>query len=239
MSNYDWTKPRIRKRNLFIVEGNHEKNIFIKLILQSYPEMEIDWNDIIIYGTNIYSLYDTIVETYGRNWNDIDVDLTYIVREKTDSNESWTYDDFINIILIFDYERHAPCFSEEKITKMQSYFQDSAYVGKLYLNYPMLESYQHFFCIPDLGYCDRRVSVSLQPGRKYKNIVKRTFIARLVNLPEKMTQILGQRFGLSDQNKCTECVEKMLRINAAEIDLEKQIEQILVCVLDKKDLLMP
>lgn len=79
MNNYEWLKPRKRRRNLLIVEGKHEKNKLIKLLLKVYPEVDMNLDDIIIYGTNIYQLYDSIVNEYGADWFELDVDLPYIV----------------------------------------------------------------------------------------------------------------------------------------------------------------
>lgn len=103
---------------------------------------------------------------------------------------------------MFDYERHDPKFSEEKIVRMQNYFQDTTDVGKLYLNYPMIESYQHLFEIPEEGYADRFVPVTLQPGSQYKNLVKNTLIAKMINLPYKMEEILANRFQIVDGEFC-------------------------------------
>ena len=80
--------------------------------------------------------------------------------------------DFTNIILVFDYERHDPTFSEEKIIEMQHFFEDSTDMGKLYLNYPMIESYLHLKSIPDEEYIHRKIPVSIQQGNKYKSMVK-------------------------------------------------------------------
>ncbi len=41
MSNYDFITPRDRQRHLFIVEGNHEKNELLSLLLKCFPEMKI------------------------------------------------------------------------------------------------------------------------------------------------------------------------------------------------------
>lgn len=41
MSNYDFLKPRERKKSLFIVEGEHEKDVLFKLLLRAFPEIDI------------------------------------------------------------------------------------------------------------------------------------------------------------------------------------------------------
>lgn len=41
MSNYDWFTPRVRGKHLLIVEGNHEKDKLLSLLLNIYPEINI------------------------------------------------------------------------------------------------------------------------------------------------------------------------------------------------------
>ena len=143
----------------------------------------------------------------------------------------------MNILLIFDYERHDPYFSEDKINKLQLYFRDSTDAGKLYINYPMLESYQHLESIPDYNYAERSVPVSLQPGYQYKNLVKDTPIAHLIDLPHKMREILAEKFMVMDEEECTELVEKMLLIHSDKQDILTQVKDILSDALHSENLL--
>ena len=133
-------KVRRRRQNLLIVEGKHEKNKLFWLIFKCFPEMAIDIDDVWIYGTNIYLLYDDIVKEYGEHWveeND-DIDLPFVISKKQFPDRLRYKEDFTNIILVFDYERHDLNFSEKKIMEMQSSFIDSTDMGKLYINYPMI-----------------------------------------------------------------------------------------------------
>lgn len=174
---------RQRNQSLLIVEGNHEKNKLFWLIFNCFPEMNIHMDDIWIYGTNIYLLYDDIEKEYGTGWGELndDIDLPFVISKKQHMDELCYKENFTNIFIVFDYERHDINFSEEKIVKMQKYFYDETDMGKLYLNYPMIESYQHLRVLPDYEYIDKKIPVSLQPGREYKTLVKEeTAIAKLV-----------------------------------------------------------
>ena len=115
MNNFDVFVPRKRSQNLLIVEGNHEKNELFALLFKCFPEMNIDIDDVWIYATNIYQLYDEIVSEYGEDWYDTDVDLPFVVSKKKYPDELRYKEDFVNIVLVFDYERHDTYFSEEKI----------------------------------------------------------------------------------------------------------------------------
>lgn len=235
MNNENWKEARKRRKNLLIVEGNHEKNELFGLIFKCFPEINIDMEDIWIYGTNIYMLYEDIVKEYECDWNEQDVDLPYVISKKKDKDNIQYKNDFTNIILIFDYEHHDPNFDEDKILKMQKYFADSADVGKLYINYPMIESYQDFTSIPDNNFENSRISVILQPGAQYKSMVKDTVVAKSVDLRRKMREILIERFAVEDNGICDNCVDELLKISS-EHNLITAIEDKLNNVVGVKNL---
>ena len=101
MNDYSWLVPRRRRRHLLIVEGNHEKNILFALLLKCFPEIDIKFDDILIYGTNIYMLYKDIEKEYQQDWYQEDVDLPFIVSKKSGDNPPLRKREFMNIILIF------------------------------------------------------------------------------------------------------------------------------------------
>ena len=78
MNDYE----RLRNRKLFIVEGHHEKNKLLKVLLGCYNELKIDFEDVVIYETNIYQLYKDIEEFYSEEWDEQDIDLPFIVGKK-------------------------------------------------------------------------------------------------------------------------------------------------------------
>ncbi|MFI3213035.1 MAG: hypothetical protein R3Y24_06790 [Eubacteriales bacterium] len=143
----------------------------------------------------------------------------------------------MNIILVFDYERHDTNFSEEKINLLQNYFQDVTDVGLLYINYPMIESYQHIFSLPDYDYENRKISVSLQPGYQYKNLVKSSMIATLMELPKKIDGILFERFKIVDKELRSKCVKRILQIDFVDPDTKKTLKKILLDVLNEEQIL--
>ncbi len=152
-----------------------------------------------------------------------DIDLPFVISKKKNYDSIQYKNDFTNIILIFDYEHHDPKFDEEKILKMQRYFTESTDVGKLYINYPMIESYRHLMQIPDDKYEDRKISVSLQPGIQYKQLVKDTIVAKNVDFLCKMKEILEERFNVQDDELCSKSVEELLAISDSR-NLREDIE---------------
>ena len=161
-------RARKRNQNLLIVEGYHEKNKLFWLIFKCFPEININMDEIWIYGTNIYQLYNDIVKEYGEKWaeENVDIDLPFVISKKQYPDGLRYKEDFTNIVLVFDYERHDTNFSEEKILEMQRCFADAADMGKLYINYPMIESYRHLCQLPDDDFAERKIPVSLQRGKE-------------------------------------------------------------------------
>ena len=235
MNNYALEKRR-RSRSLLIVEGKHEKDELFWLIFKCFPELDINIDDVWIYGTNIYKLYEDIVKEYGDDWakTEIDIDLPFVISKKEHPENVYYRDDFTNIILVFDYERHDPAFSEEKILEMQHCFDDSTDMGKLYLNYPMIESYLHLKSIPDKDYINRKISVSLRPGDKYKAMVKsESIIIKAVDLPHRIDDLLeGERYQIRDMEKRRKCCEGILKLSDDEC--EKELEEVLYVIEDDK-----
>lgn len=169
-------EARQRNRSLLIVEGKHEKNQLFWLIFQCFPELDIDIEDVWIY-----KLYEDIEKEYGAEWDEEDIDLPFVISKKEQSPTLCYKKDFTNVILVFDYERHDPQFSISKIEKMQKCFNDSTDMGKLYLNYPMNESYLHVKALPDITYIERKIPITLQPGDRYKGLVKKeSVIVKLI-----------------------------------------------------------
>ena len=225
MNNYTG-EVRNRSQTLLVVEGNHEKNELFWLIFKCFPEININIDNVWIYGTNIYLLYEDIVKEYGADWaeEEMDIDLPFVISKKQTPNDLRYKDDFTNIILVFDYERHDTNFSERKIMEMQSSFSDATDMGKLYINYPMIESYQHLKLIPDRNYAERTIPVSLQPGSKYKELVrKESRIRNIVEFPYRIDNLMNEHFGITDTEIRKKCFEGILNISdAAQIDDDLQ-----------------
>lgn len=235
MNNYIG-EVRRRNQNLLIVEGKHEKNKLFGLLFRCFPEMKISMDDIWVYGTNIYMLYDDIVKEYGEEWEEDDVDLPFVISKKQGIVPLRYKEDFTNIILVFDYERHDTNFAEDKIVQMQKCFMDSTDMGKLYINYPMIESYQHLCSLPDEDYEERKISVSLQPGKKYKSLVREdSVVNKFIEFPYKINNLLKEHFEISDTRSREECCEKILAIKSKD-DLIGQIQDILAVAIIKERL---
>lgn len=228
MNNYR-SEERNRNQTLLIVEGDHEKNKLFWLIFKCFPEINIDMNNVWIYGTNIYLLYEDIAKEYGINWaeEEMDIDLPFVISKKQELDPIQYKDDFTNIILVFDYERHDTNFSERKILEMQNSFSDATDMGKLYINYPMIESYQHLTNIPDCDFAERKIPVSMKPGSKYKELVgKESVIKRTVEFTSRIDDLMNDHFGINDMHIRQSCSEKIFELANAE-NIEAELQKIL------------
>ncbi len=147
---------------LFIFEGDErEPSVYQTLDKLYFPR----GNDNIIcsYGNNIYSLYNDIMEYEGSG------DIVAILKErlinKGDSLlKNIRRTDISEIFLFFDYDFHHSQLSiggiNKRVEKMLNLFDDETSNGKLYINYPMIESIRYTKELPDLNYCDYVVSRS-------------------------------------------------------------------------------
>ena len=209
MNEINWNEKRVRNKTLLIVEGNHEKNMFIAQLLKSFPEININIEDVIVFKTNIYILLSKIKGEYGDDWYEQDINLPLLISQNSKDGIKYDKRNFTNIFLIFDYERHDPNFSEDGILMLQKYFSNSEDVGKLYLNYPMIESYMDFDDIIDANFVYKKVSTNVKSGNFYKLSIKNKIISKLVHFPNKIRDIMVEKFGVED-SVASSCVNMLL-----------------------------
>ena len=215
---------RKRKQTLIITEGYHEKEKLLWLLFQAFPEVNIDLDDVIVYQSNIYNLYNKIVSDCGEDWTDQDIDLPMLVSRWKGLEVELSKYDFTNVILIFDYERHDTYFSKDVICKMQHYFSDINDVGQLFINYPMVESYMDFNSTNIKTYKEKKTKANIKKGNEYKGKIKRTKLYKIFSFPSKIRDILMEEsddsaeinaflqmlFSLSDSNDLYETIYKHL-----------------------------
>lgn len=157
-----------KSKILVIVEGAKTDFNLMTRFLSVYGISET--HQIVSYNTNIYTLYNQLPDSYDEYDN---IDLLQILkeREKDESKRALLNERYSDILLIFDLDPQAPDFAPEKVIKMTSYFTESTNMGKLYLNYPMVESFYHMSDIPDEKYNEYVVALDDLKNKKYKQIV--------------------------------------------------------------------
>lgn len=139
---------------LFVFEGAKREPLLFESIKHLFFGEETD-TIVCSFGNNIHNLYKQMMEL---GTGDIVSVLREIHRGKKEnpfesiSNSS----DFAEIYLFFDYDLQEKFLTMEEINKrlkeMLELFDDETSNGKLYINYPMIESIRYTKELPDHNY---------------------------------------------------------------------------------------
>lgn len=166
---------------LFIFEGKDDEPRLYKTLKElfhfSFKEEEI----LHYFCNNIFSLFDTL-KSYAKEELDETVDLVNVLKEdaakhkkiNTDLNKIKYSTEVSEIFLFFDYdirpidEKNKLSIEEQnkRILELFQYFENDDPLSerngiKLYINYPMLESYRYFkLPLPDEKYREYMFQIS-------------------------------------------------------------------------------
>ena len=145
---------------LFVFEGDErEPRLFRTLERLYFPK--VNDNIVCSFGNNIYDLYNELLQY------DAGGDIVSLMRERLADRGDSTLDgirssDIAQIFLFFDYDFQNPQLPLDEINRrvaeMLSLFDDETDNGKLYVNYPMIESIRYTKELPDEDYADYTVS---------------------------------------------------------------------------------
>lgn len=193
---------------LFIVEGENDEVSFIRKMLSiCSPNTAYDFYS---YRCNIHVLAQVLYNEYPDFEDDeIDIQLVLKSKENDKGKRGLLSQRFRDIFLVFDFDPQHDHTHFDTILRMLQYFNDSSNHGKLFINYPMMQSYKHFSALPDDSFETRSVSVT--ECLRYKKLVGevsaytdinaytyRTFISLLVHHIKKANFILTGQYVLPD-----------------------------------------
>ena len=139
---------------LFVFEGKEREPQLYRAIESLFFPKETD-AIVCSFENNIYELYRQIVQL-GEG-----ADIVSVLREQLDGREDNPLKDitassaFAEIYLFFDYDLHHRLSLDEinrRLREMLVMFDDETTNGKLYINYPMIESIRHTKELPDADY---------------------------------------------------------------------------------------
>jgi hypothetical protein len=145
---------------LFVFEGeNREPELFATIQKMFFPRD----NERITYsfGNNIYELYNELSKLDDAG------DLVSLLQERCSGQadnpfEGLNSSDFSEIYLFFDYDFQNKNLELTEINRqlkeMLSKFNDETEYGKLYINYPMIESIRYTKELPDANYYEYVIS---------------------------------------------------------------------------------
>ena len=145
---------------LFVFEGDErEPRLYRTLEKLYFPK--VNDNIICSFGNNIYDLYNEL-----KGYED-GGDIVSVMRERLAARGDSTLNgirssDISEIFLFFDYDFQNSHLSLEEINQrveeMLALFADETENGKLYINYPMIESIRYTKELPDNDYANYVVS---------------------------------------------------------------------------------
>lgn len=158
-----------KRKILALVEG---ERIDVRLMQQLFEIYRIDVRyEIVSYRTNIYTLYR---EMFAENDPETFSLLQVLKEKEPDVERKPIFDDaYTDVLLIFDLDPQAPDYTPEKICRMAAYFVESSDMGKLYINYPMVEAFYHMASIPDSCFDSYYASLMELAAGQYKSRVNR------------------------------------------------------------------
>ena len=171
---------------LFIFEGDDREPRLYKTLERLYFPKKND-NIICSFGNNIYDLYNEMAEYDG------DGDIVSVMRERLADRGDKILDeikssDISEIFLFFDYDfQHSQLSLDEincRVEEMLDLFNDETGNGKLYINYPMIESIRYTKELPDDEYV--HYVVSRDESRNFK------YLANQFSAYESLDYILFQ-----------------------------------------------
>jgi hypothetical protein len=221
--------PEANQKILVLVEGEKTDVLLMKHLFQIYS---IDMKyEIVAYKTNIYALYN---EMFARDNPEV-LDLLQVLkaREKEDKKKALFDHHYSDILLIFDLDPHDANYAPEKIKHLSEYFIESSDMGKLYLNYPMVEAFYHMASIPDPQYDSYYVALSELEAKEYKarvhNENRDQDYRKFATSKEECNIVIRQN--ISKAWKLTEAGDndfppEQQEILSAQIDLLQQEEKI-------------
>lgn len=160
------------KKFLLIVEGESEEPAFFEQLFKKCNSGEEF--AIFTYKTNIHVLAHILATEYPSfDTDEIDIRQILAFREKDEKGKLILTDTYTDVYLIFDFDpqHNAPYFGMVK--RMLNYFDNPTDQGKLYINYPMLQSYKHFANLPDHTFAKRFFDYSDSSVSSYKELVDR------------------------------------------------------------------
>ena len=143
---------------LFVFEGKDDKTYFESIKRLFFPAKSDTF--VCTYNSNIYSLY-TKLKSHDALNEMLEVDtvsvLKEILLEKGDETLKDIREDEVSEIYLFfdyDFQENSRTLEENnnRLSELLDYFTDETGRGKLYINYPMVESLRYTKELPDNNY---------------------------------------------------------------------------------------
>jgi len=175
---------------LLLVEGEKTEKELFQRLYQLYEEDNLEI-EIISYKTNIYAFYNGLKKRFKTDTEKIEykaVDLALLLNDhlKLKGVRQYSDSDFIEKILVFDFDPHDSNYSENILIELMENFSNSTDIGKLYLNYPMIESFKDMESLEDENFMSSNFSKSMLVKNGYKQHIHQQSLKNKINRIDKI-----------------------------------------------------
>lgn len=162
---------------LFVFEGKDDKTYFESIKRLFFPEKSDTF--VCTYNSNIYSLYSKLKEHDALQGmlevNTVSVFKEILLERQDETLRDIREDEISEIYLFFDYDFQEDSRTlkenNQSLSEMLAYFKDETASGKLYINYPMVESLRYTKEIPDDNYWEYTVTRQRCQEKSFKRQV--------------------------------------------------------------------
>ena len=156
------------KKILLIVEGESDEVKFLRGLFENcFKKADYKFYS---YKTNIHALAQELYNNYPDfDEGDIDIRLVLASLESSKDKKELLMDKYSDIYMVFDFEPQHDHKHFDTVRRMVNYFNDSTNQGQLFINYPMMQSYKHFDCLPCPSF--EFFEVTLEQSKGYKQYV--------------------------------------------------------------------
>lgn len=129
------------------------------------------------YKNNLYKMYDYLKEYCSDDFDDLDFLLALREHEQDEETKKIFDEDYTDVLLIFDFEPQDNNFNINKIVYLMNYFKESTENGRLYINYPTVESLYHLSDVKEIridnDFKNRKFTLTEMKEHLYKSIVNK------------------------------------------------------------------
>lgn len=162
---------------LFVFEGKDDKTYFETIKRLFFPEKFDSF--VCTYNSNIYSLYTKLkgheAPKEMLEVNTVSVFKEILLKRGDETLKEIREDEVSEIYLFFDYDFQEDSRTLEennkRLSELLEYFTDETASGKLYINYPMVESLRYTKELPDNDYWKYTVTRKKCQEERFKHQV--------------------------------------------------------------------
>lgn len=229
------------KRILLIVEGESDEVKFLRGLFENcFKKAEYKFYS---YKTNIHTLAQELYNNYPDfDEGDVDIRLVLASLESSREKKEMLLDKYSDIYMVFDFEPQHDHKHFDTVRRMVNYFNDSTNQGQLFVNYPMMQSYKHFECLPCPSF--EFYEVALDQAKEYKRYVgeisnfkdltKYTFVTYFsiaVHQLKKANKILNGVFALPNKFEYFDfCATQIFDYQVSLLESASKISVLNTCI---------